>query len=30
MQAWLAQHRGEVAYAWDEISNGRSITGMIE
>ena len=30
VQAWLAGHRGKVAFAWDEISNGRSITGMIE
>jgi hypothetical protein len=30
VQAWLAGHRGQVAYAWDEISNGRSIAGLIE
>ena len=30
VQAWLAAHRSEVAFAWDEIRNGRSIIGMIE
>jgi hypothetical protein len=30
VRAWLDAHRGQVAYYWTEISNGRNIEGMIE